>query len=164
MGITVSDFEKSVKWYHDMFGFRLISEDYFNNDELEKLYSLYKLKDVHVHLGFLRVPKGGVVEIFEFSSSLPGQQVIWNTPGVTHFTLDVKNVHKWYNRLREKGVYFFSKPQHSDEADWVFLKDRDGNLIELIDLKVNYPVIRYLGGIAGEIMAKNKFKRYYSEG
>lgn len=163
VGITVSDFQKAVKWYYDMFGFRLISEDYFNNDKLEKLYPLYRLKGVCVHLGFLRAPKGGVVEIFEFSSLLPGQQVIWNTPGATHFTLDVKNVYKWYNRLKAKGVYFFSEPQHSNGADWVFLKDPDGNLIELIDLKVNYPIIRYLGGVAGNIMAKNKFKKYYSE-
>lgn len=161
VGLTVSNFEKAVKWYYDMFGFRLISEQVLQEEQVNNLYPLYKLKNTEIHLGFLRAPKGGVVEIFEFSNSLPEEQVIWNKPGLTHMTYDVKNIKKWYNELKRKGVEFFSEPQQTDGTEWVFLKDPDGNLIELIDLKANYGVIRILGGIAGKVMAKGKFKKYY---
>ncbi|MCT4687235.1 VOC family protein [Vallitalea sp.] len=78
--------------------------------------------------GFLRAPKGGVVEIFEFFPSVPSQHPVWNKPGPTHFTLDVKNVKQWYNVLKAKGITFLCEPQNTDGTEWVFMKDPDGNL------------------------------------
>lgn len=161
VGITVSNFESAVKFYSETFGFKLISEQILNKEQVNELYSLYELKDTTIRLGFLRAPKGGVIEIFEFHPSLPAKNIIWNKPGLTHFTLDVKNVNKWYHSLEKKGIYFYSEPQNTDGTEWVFMKDPDGNLIELIDLKFNYTIIRILGGIAGSIMKKSKFKNYY---
>lgn len=161
VGLTVSNFEKAVKWYHEHFGCWLISEQTLGKEQVNKLYELYGLRDTTIRLGFLRFPKGGVIEIFEFNPSLPSEKTLWNKPGPTHITLDVKNVHKWYNDLKDRGVYFFSEPQNTDGNQWVFLKDMDGNLIELIDLKLNYPAIRLFGALAGKQMAKTKFKNYY---
>ena len=161
VGLTVSNFEAAVKWYYDMFSFRLIDEQVLDVEQVNNLYALYRLRNAKVRLGFLRAPKGGVVEIFEFTPSIPSQHVCWNTPGPTHITFDVKNIEKWYQHLKLKGVYFFSKPQKTGKVDWVFLKDPDGNLIELIDLKANYQIIRFLGGVAGKAMAKGKFRKYY---
>ncbi|SHK24266.1 VOC family protein [Paramaledivibacter caminithermalis] len=163
VGLTVSDFEKSVKWYYEMFGFKLISEKIINKEQAEELYELYRLKNTAVRLGFLRSPKGGIIEIFEFSSCLPSKHPVWNRPGPTHIALDVKNLKGWYNTLKNKGVEFFSEPQTTSGSDWVFLKDPDGNLIELIDLKYNYRIVKWLGGIVGKLMANGKFKKYYSE-
>ena len=161
VGITVTDFAAAVKWYHEKFGFWLVSEQELAKEQISELQELYQVKDAAVRLGFLRAPGGGVVEIFEFNPSLPGEKTIWNKPGVTHLTLDVKNVHRWYVHLKTQGVSFFSAPQITDGNEWVFLQDPDGNLIELIDLKINYPLIRIFGGIAGKIMAKRNFKKYY---
>ena len=160
-GITVTDFAAAVKWYHDKFGFWLISEQELAPEVLKELHELYQVEDAAVRQGFLRVPGGGVIEIFEFTPSLPGEKIKWNKPGVTHLTLDVKNVHRWYEKLKSQGVYFFSAPQNTDGNEWVFMRDPDGNLIELIDLKLNYPLIRYWGGIAGRVMSWSKFKQYY---
>ncbi|MCM1991185.1 VOC family protein [Oceanirhabdus seepicola] len=163
VGLTVSNFEKAVKWYSTMFGFKLISEQTLSEDEVEQLYPLYKLHNTSIRLGFLRAPKGGILEIFEFNTTSPSSHVIWNKPGCTHFTLDVKNISKWYKSLKARGIFFFMEPQQTDGTDWVFLKDPDGNLIELIDLKINYPIIQILGGLVGNLMAKGKFKKYYME-
>lgn len=160
-GVTVSNFQASVKWYYEMFGLMLIDEQTLSKEQADELHNLYGVKNTKIRLGFLRAPKGGVVEIFEFTPSLPGTKTIWNKPGITHITFDVKNVPKWYERLSKKGVEFFSKPQKTGVNEWVFLKDIDGNLIELIDLKANYFLIRFLGGIVGRIMFKGKFKKYY---
>lgn len=161
VGLTVSNFKNAVKWYYDMFGFMLIDEKVMDEEQVNSLYLLYRLKNTKIRLGFLRAPKGGVVEIFEFTPAMPHEKVCWNKPGPTHFTLDVKNVGKWYKHLKSKGVYFFSEPQRTGNVEWVFLKDPDGNLIELIDLKANYSIIRFLGGVAGKVMAGSKFKEYY---
>lgn len=163
VGLTVSNFEKAVKFYSDTFGFKLISEQILGKEQVETLYPLYKLHNTTVRLGFLRAPKGGVVEIFEFSPTISSEHPVWNKPGLTHFTLDIKNIKKWYETLSAKGIHFFSEPQVTDGNEWVFLKDPDGNLIELIDLKMNYLIIRLIGGIVGNIFAKTKFKKYYSE-
>lgn len=162
-GLTVSSFEKAVKWYHKVFGCWLISEQNLSKEQVKELRELYRVEDAKVRLGFLRFPKGGVIEIFEFTPSLPGEKLLWNKPGPTHITLDVKNVHRWYEYLKGKGIYFFSEPQNTEGNQWVFMKDPDGNLIELIDLKANYPAIRFLGGLVGKIMARSKFKKYYME-
>jgi catechol 2,3-dioxygenase-like lactoylglutathione lyase family enzyme len=161
VGVTVTSFEKSVKWYFEKFGFRLIDEQTLSKEQVRGLNNLYGLEDANVRLGFLRAPKGGVVEIFEFSPANAKTKLEWNRPGLTHLTLDVKNVSRWYKELLESGVVFRSPPQKTGVNEWVFLEDPDGNLIELIDLKSNYFVIRILGGIAGKVMAKKKFKKYY---
>ncbi|NTV91650.1 MAG: VOC family protein [Clostridiales bacterium] len=161
VGLTVGNFEKAVKWYYEMFGFRLVSEQFLEKEQTEKLYDLYQLHDTRIRLGFLRVPGGGVVEIFEFSPVLPSEKVCWNKPGPTHFTIDVKDVAGWYGTLGKKGVEFLSEPQSTDGADWVFMKDPDGNLIELIDLKANYFALKFLGSLVGKLMAGKKYKKYY---
>ncbi len=160
-GITVSNFEDAVKWYHETFGCFLISEQILEKEQVKDLSNLYGVENAIVRLGFLRFPKGGVVEIFEFTPSQPSEPLVWNKPGPTHITLDVKNVWRYYEELKKRGIYFFSKPQDTDGNEWVFLKDPDGNLIELIDLKFNYLAIRLLGGPIGWIMAKGKFQKYY---
>lgn len=162
IGVTVTNFEEAVNWYHKYFGFKLIDEQELSKEAVKLLYPLYQIEDSSVRLGFLRAPKGQVVEIFEFSSKKDGNHPEWNKPGPSHFTLDVKNVPKWYDMYKNK-LNFVIEPQETAGSHWVFLKDPDGNLIELMDLKMNYHVIKYLGGIAGSVMKATKFKKYYKE-
>src|SRR6056297_1236899 len=161
VGLTVVDFGKAVKWYWEMFRFPLIAEEEMNEKEVEELYSLYNLKNTKRKPGLLRAPKGGVIEIFQFTPALPPEKVCWNRIGPNHLTIDVRNVKKWYKKLSEKGVKFLCDVQESNGADWVFLEDPDGNMIELIDLKFNYYAIRYLGGIAAPIIRRLQFMHYY---
>lgn len=162
VGITVRDFEAAVKWYDEVFGFTLLSEDTMDAAKLNTMKKLYGLQDVGVRFGFLRCPKGGVVEIFEFSETEECDHC-WNRPGTTHFTLDAKGIAGWYRYLEKRGdVELLCEPQNTDGNEWFFFRDPDGNLIELIDLKFNYYVIRPLGKIAAFFMRKTQFKNYYS--
>jgi len=159
--LTVTNFESAVSWYHKHFGFVLISEKVLDKKTVTELWPLYQVANTTVRLGFLRAPGGQVLEIFEFSNQVKDPRQVWNAPGVTHFTLDVKHVHQWVSQNR--GILnFIIEPQTTDGNDWVFLRDPDGNLIELIDLKMNYHIIRKLGGIVGAVMKKTIYKRYYS--
>lgn len=161
VGITVKDFKSAVGWYHRAFGFKLIDEQYIDEKKADELSELYGVKGTSIHLGFLRTPKGGVIEIFEFSNKSEKVKLNWSKPGVTHLTLNVNNVGQWHKVLSEKGIKFLCKPQYTGRIEWVFLEDLDGNLIELIDLKENRFIIKLIGGIVGTIMKKSKFKHYY---
>jgi len=161
-GITVRNFDRAVKWYWDVFRLPLVSEGQMSKQELDVMRNLYKLDDCSVRFGFLLCPRGGVVEIFEFSrTEEPNHR--WNSPGVTHFTMDVKNIRKWHDKLAgRKDVEILCPPQNTDGNEWFFFRDPDGNLIELIDLKFNYFVLRVLGKIAGFFMRKGPYKSYYT--
>lgn len=161
VGLTVTSFEEAIRWYHKHFGLMLISELTIDKEQIESLESLYGLKDTSVRIGFLRAPRGTIIEIFQFQKQLSGSQVPWNKPGYTHITFDVRHVKKVYKRLQKAGISFLCEPQENGGAEWVFLRDPDGNLIELIDMKMNYPIIRVLGGLAGWFMKKNKYRSYY---
>ena len=65
----------------------------------------------------------------------------WNRVGLTHFSLNVRNTHKWHDYLKRKGVTIVSEPAKSPNGgQWFFfVKDCDGNLIEMMDLgKLHY--------------------------
>lgn len=162
VGLTVSDFASAVRWYHDKFGCRLIDDNTLPPAQVTALKDLYGLENSSIKLGFLRVPGGGVVEIFEFEEKLEPERTRWNRPGPTHITFDVKNVAKWYKKLKGEGIEFFSEPQNTKGADWVFLKDPDGNLIELIDMKMNNTIIKsFVGALAALLFGRSKYKAYY---
>lgn len=162
-GLTVKSFDKAVKWWWDVFRFPLISESSMNSDQLYEMKKLYNLKKgISVRFGFLRIPKGGVLEIFEFSESEEFSHC-WNRTGCpTHATLDATNIKGWYKKLQKRDdVEILCEPTLKDGAWWFFFRDPDGNLIELIDLGFNYFAIHVLGRIAGFFMRKGKFKNYY---
>lgn len=136
VGITVKNFEKAVRWYREVFGVSLISEGGLTPERISEMKKLYNLPEgIGVKFGFLICPGGGLIEIFEFTETAPFAHC-WNRPGTHHFTLDVKNIKKWYKKLSERGdVEILNTPQRDDGADWFFFRDPDGNLIELMDLR-----------------------------
>ena len=41
-----------------------------------------------------------MLEIFEFHPQQPLEQGPWNRVGLTHFSLNVRNTHKWHDYLK----------------------------------------------------------------
>jgi catechol 2,3-dioxygenase-like lactoylglutathione lyase family enzyme len=161
-GLTVSSFERAVAWYNENFGFLLVSEDYLGPEETRELFPLYGVKDAKVRMGFLRGPGGSVIELFEFDPKTKASPAIWNAPGYTHVAMNVSGVAGWVERLKAKGVKFVIPPHKTGNVDWVFLRDPDGNLVELIDLKASRTALRFVGGILGASLKRGKFAPYYA--
>jgi catechol 2,3-dioxygenase-like lactoylglutathione lyase family enzyme len=160
-GLTVSDFERSVAWYHEHFGFLLVSEDILDQETTSSLFPLYGVREARVRMGFLRAPGGSVIELFEFEPARRGGPAIWNAPGFTHVAFNVSGVAKWIGMLGSKGVEFVTPAQRTGNIDWAFFKDPDGNLVELIDLKASRPALKLVGGILGSALKRGKFAGYY---
>jgi catechol 2,3-dioxygenase-like lactoylglutathione lyase family enzyme len=162
-GITVSSFSKAVRFYSDVFGCRLVG---VADTEPDRVRTFFHVDGTNASckIGWVRAPGGSILEIFEFQPQRPAEAIPWNRVGLTHICFDVKNVHKWYDYLSSKGVECICEPQRSPRGHWFFfVRDFDGNLIELIDLGHMYHVLKWLGPLGGWIFKRAMYKRYYEE-
>ncbi len=160
-GITVVDFDKFVQFYAEHFGCRLVAVGDSEPAWIRGFFGV-EAEEPKCRIGWLRTPGGGMLEIFEFTPQQPAEKVAWNRVGLTHISVDVKNSYKWYDDLKKKGVEIVSEVQESKHGHtFFFAKDCDGNLIELIDLKYRYPLLRYLGGLGGWLFRRGMYKKHY---
>ncbi len=136
VGVTVSDIDRTFAFYEKYFGFKLTLRGTFDENFIGSVPQLYRQKaGVYSEFAFIESPDGIILELFRFSDLLPAEQPVWNQPGYHHICLQVPNVPEKYREMAADGVEFFFEPDYrgdpADEEYWVFLKDPDGNLIEL---------------------------------
>jgi catechol 2,3-dioxygenase-like lactoylglutathione lyase family enzyme len=136
VGITVKSLEKTIDFYKKYFGFELENSFTFPAAFFENNRVLYNLEDgISAPAAFLKSPDGVVLELFEFSKQLPFQAAEWNRPGYHHLCFKVENVPEKYQEMKADGVEFYFEPGFRGDPKngeyWVFLKDPDGNMIEL---------------------------------
>lgn len=161
VGITVSNFNEAVQFYSDVFGCRLVG---VADTPPDRVRTFFKVDGVapSCKIGWVRVPGGGILEIFEFQPQLPPHDLPWNGVGLTHFSFNVRNVHTWYDYLQQKGVECVSRPEQSPRGHWFFfVRDFDGNLVELIDLRSMHYVLQWLGPLGGWLFRRGMYKQYY---
>lgn len=160
-GITVSDFNAAVKFYWDVFGCPLVGVADQPPDRVRSFFGV-DAEAPSCKVGWIRVPGGAVLEVFEFRPRQPPVDVPWNRVGLTHVAFDVRNTRKWYDYLVSKGVEVVSRPERSPRGhSFFFARDMDGNLIELMDLGYKHHVLRWLGPLGGFLFRRGMYKRYY---
>jgi catechol 2,3-dioxygenase-like lactoylglutathione lyase family enzyme len=147
VAITVADFNRTVRFYNDVFGAPVVGVD----------SAAPELK-----IGWIRVPGGATIEVFEFQPGRPGEEVEWSRQGLTHLSFNVRNTEKWHRYLVDKGVEIVAPPEASPKGHtFFFVKDPDGNLIELIDNKHMRPILKWLGPLGGKLFRHTLYRRYY---
>jgi catechol 2,3-dioxygenase-like lactoylglutathione lyase family enzyme len=125
-----------VEFYRKYFGFSVVLNDRFPEGFFDAKPSLYRLKaGAGSKIAILKSPEGVMLELFQFIEQTPHRAPEWNTPGYHHICLKVPDVNAKYREMSAAGVEFYFEPDYmGDPADnkfWVFLKDPDGNMIEL---------------------------------
>ena len=166
VGITVSDFNQAVRFYWDVFGCPLVGVSDAPADRVRSFFGV-DVAEPTCKLGWIRVPGGAVIEVFEFRPDQPPVEVPWNRVGLTHICFNVRNTRKWHDYLVRKGVEIVSPVERSPQGHTLFfVKDLDGNLIELTDLKHMYYVLGWLGALAGGpigewLLRRGRYKQYY---
>ncbi len=161
VGITVSNFNRAVRFYWDVFRCPLVG---VADTPPERVRTFFTVEGdaPRCKIGWIRIPGGGVIEIFEFQPQLPPSAIPWNRVGLTHFSLNVRNTHKWYEYLRRKGVECVSAPERSPRGHWFFFaRDMDGNLIEMMDLGSMHYVLQWFGPLGGWLFRRGMYKQYY---
>ena len=111
-GITVSSFNKAVQFYWDVFGCPLVGVADTPPERVRAFFGI-DAAEPRCKIGWIRVPGGAVLEIFEFQPQLPADKIPWNRVGLTHISFNVRNTQRWYDYLRGKGVECVSKPERS---------------------------------------------------
>ncbi len=161
IGITVASFERTVQFYWEVFGCPLVGVADTPPDRVRSFFGVQG-DQPSCKIGWIRVPGGGVLEIFEFQPQQPPAAIPWNRVGLTHLCFDVRNTRRWYDYLKAKGVECLSEPERSPRGHtFFFVRDIDGNLIELIDLGYMYHVVKWLGPLGGWVFRRGRYKRYY---
>ena len=161
VGITVSNFNAAVKFYWDIFRCPLVGVADQPSDRVREFFGI-DADAPTCKVGWIRVPGGGVLEIFEFDPQKLSVDVPWNRVGLTHISFNVRNTKKWYDYLVTKGVECVSKPERSPRGHmFFFAKDMAGNLIELMDLGYMHYVLNWLGPLGGFLFRRGMYKHYY---
>lgn len=160
VGITCSDIQKSLEFYTGILGLPLLEALDVPEDQVRDIYGLDK--NTKVTLFLLRTGNGGFVELFRFEPLGGGHQhVVWERPGLTHFALDVKNLPAVMKKLESHGIKFVTPVKTNLGTDFIFTRDPDGNLLELIDMKALYWPGRLLGGVLAKMNMKTKYKNLF---
>ena len=103
VGITVSDFNRAVKFWWEIFGCPLVGVTEAPADRVRGFFGV-DVPGATCRIGWIRFPGGAVIEIFHFEPKQPPVDVPWNRIGQTHICVNVRNIHKWHDYLVSKGV------------------------------------------------------------
>jgi len=134
IGITVSDLEKSVKFYCENFGMTFMRGRTFDEQFFDAAKTLYKLENTTCKIAVLDIPGGGQLELFEFSNQLTPEYVPWNRVGITHIAVITESFEEIDKQMRTNGVeYCMDVGVRPDGGHWVFVSDPDGNMIEVME-------------------------------
>lgn len=132
-GITVSDLERSVQFYRDVLGMEVTMRLDTDPASFGELLGVDRATAEIVFLegGGLRLE----LESHEEAESAVADQHTPNDVGVPHVCLSVPDIQAVYEEY-EDAVDFVSPPGTATDsgAIIVYLRDPDGNLIELIEL------------------------------
>ncbi len=161
VGITVSDFNRFVTFYWEIFGCPLVG---VADTPPERVRAFFDVQGEapSCKIGWIRVPGGTVLEIFHFEPLQPPIDIPWNRVGQTHFSFNVRNLQKWHDFLQSKGVECLGPPERSPRGhSFFFCRDFDGNLIELMDLGYMHYVLDWLGPLGGWLFRRGMYKQYY---
>lgn len=137
-GICVSDLDRSIAFYRDVLGFKLIKVEEPKATRARKL----GVPGAVIQIGVLEYGEGFQVELIHYlepeSPNTYGEPV--NSLGQIHISFKVDDIEKEIARMSKMGVKFVGGNDYEVNADgplkgwkWVYFKDPDGTNLELIE-------------------------------
>jgi 3-oxoacyl-[acyl-carrier protein] reductase len=138
---TVSDIERSVRWYTDVLGLELVHRQRQANAYTRILVGI---EDADLAVAQFKIPSLSprysthVLELIEYLSPRGAHnELVTSNVGVAHLALMVTDIHRRYDRLRQHGVVFVNAPvevaEGANAGGWAcYLRDPDGITIEFL--------------------------------
>jgi len=134
VGIVVNEMERSLVFYRDLLGLKVISDSRAFGKEMDVGVGLknVQLRVVYLQTGNTRVE---LLQYYSPPSKPLSTDARANDIGVGHLAFITFDIEKAYTWLSEKGVKFLSRPQtDSDGSKWVYFQDPDGAILEFVQL------------------------------
>jgi catechol 2,3-dioxygenase-like lactoylglutathione lyase family enzyme len=139
VGITVSDLDRAIDFYHDVLGLEFVSEPspVFDDPALGPAVGVpgAALRQVSLTAGDI------IVELLEYVR--PESPVVAPLPqnalGAQHVAFLVDDIRAKKAELEGRGVRFYSDVNVVDEGvlagwRWVYFEDPEGNALELVEI------------------------------
>ena len=150
VGITVSDLEQGIDFYHRALGLGFVNEPspVFDDPELGSAVGVpgAALRQVSLALGDV------ILELLEYvrPQSPIDAPLPQNALGAQHVAFLVEDIHAKKAELETKGVEFYSAVNVVDDGvlagwRWVYFSDPDGNALELVEIAYTRPGERAAG-------------------
>ena len=136
--IVANDWKTLADFYIRVFGCKVVPP--IRNYKGKDLESAINIKNVTLNGVHLRLPgyskNGPTLEIFSYSPLLKKQKRKINTPGITHLAFEVSDVKKLYKIVidcggKKVGKIITLKRSDNKTVTWCYVKDPEGNMIEL---------------------------------
>lgn len=133
-GVTVSDLDRSARFYEDVFDVRSEWELEVSGEEVSQAV---RVEGADVRMAFLRLPNAGL-ELLEYRN--PGGRTYDrrnNDVGAAHLCLEVADIGAAYERLQARGAECYTTPQLVGGGAlagyrFFFFEDPDGLVVELL--------------------------------
>lgn len=135
-GIVVDDMELQLKFYRDLLNLDIYYDQYENGFWLSQILPMDK--DQYARIIKLGKQDIIMVELINFKEWTYRDMVVksYNEVGITHIALQVDDIHKMYDSLKNERVSFVKPPATNPDktARVCFCYDFEGNLVELVQL------------------------------
>lgn len=135
LAIRVSNIERSTRFYTETLNAKQVLNTYANNKHFTEL--IFGLKETEYLIAFLELPDGFGLELVQFvPDAHPTIGVPQPRASFMHFAVAVDDVGESLARAVAAGGEGLGPPggwAPGDPARYAYLKDPDGNIIELND-------------------------------
>lgn len=135
-GIVVGNMERSLRFYRDLLGLRVVRTMDESGEHIDNMLSL---QNVRVSTVKMSADNGStLVELLKFKShprETPAKCEVYSI-GLSHVAFTVDDLDGVYRRLLQAGVRFKAPPRLSPDgyAKVTFCQDPDGTLVELVEV------------------------------
>lgn len=147
--IVVENLDRAVEFYCHAFGFRELSEE-FSWRDFPEVDAALGLHDSAVRVRML-AGHNCFLELFQFekpeATGPAPQQLKAHEVGIRHISFFVDDIEAEYHRLIALGASPLGTPQKSKGIPAVYLRDPEGNIVELAEVIHPAEDLRQLPGV-----------------
>ena len=129
VGFTVSNLQNSIEWYENTLGCKLVMKAELDEKNVQDIFGE---QGTHAEVALLSIDGGGLVELFQFTSSKENLLEDTRLFKPQHFAIATEDIQKKYEELQKLDVKILFSPKTISGIEFFYFEDPDGNKIEYI--------------------------------